>query len=217
MKPPMNLLARTLFLVITISSTIVDAGSPDVLEKRSISAAVYDDLFFYYKYASSAYLITCAKPNGNTLVSRFDSSFSDTQGFIARDDRKKEIVVSFRGSNSPEDFLIDGLVGLTPFNMTNIPIPPGVMVNEGFYTAWKSVAAEVISNVRKQLSTNPGYSVVTTGHALGGALSSLAGITLKEVLTNTLVRMYTYGQPRTGNKAYADWVDRTFASTNLFR
>lgn len=47
--------------------------------------------------AASAYAAACPKPNGNTLVLQFSQNFTDTQGFIARDDNKKEIVVSLRG------------------------------------------------------------------------------------------------------------------------
>lgn len=43
-------------------------ASPVQLTKRSVSQDVYDNLVFYFKYASSAYSDTCAKPNGNTLV-----------------------------------------------------------------------------------------------------------------------------------------------------
>lgn len=38
--------------------------------------AVYDDLVFYFQYASSAYSTTCASPNGNTLVTEVSKSSS---------------------------------------------------------------------------------------------------------------------------------------------
>jgi hypothetical protein len=65
--------------------------------------------------ASSAYIDTCARPNGNTFVSKVSSVLpnfmtshldafqisnlaTDTQGYIARDDGQKEIVVALRGT-----------------------------------------------------------------------------------------------------------------------
>jgi len=35
---------------------------------------VFDNLAFYFKYASSAYDITCVRPNGNTLVMQVQMS-----------------------------------------------------------------------------------------------------------------------------------------------
>ncbi|KAF9456339.1 alpha/beta-hydrolase [Collybia nuda] len=204
----------SLFIALIPAVVAVDAlGS---VGKRSINTATYNDLLFYFKYASSAYNHVCDKPNGNVLIKMLDSS-DDTQGFIARDDQKKEIVVSLRGTESIQDLLTDLQINQAPFNVAGVLGPTGVMVHNGFQNAWRSVATQVISTVNTQLVENGGYSVVTTGHSLGGALSSLAAITLKEILPNTHIRMYTYGQPRTGNKAYANWVDQRFAFENLFR
>lgn len=84
-----------------------------------------------------------------------------------------------------------------------------------------------LSVLRSQLATYPGYSIVTTGGSIGGGLASLAGITLQQNFPSTYensksispdeyidsgffrtVRVYTYGQPRTGNDAYALWVNK---------
>jgi len=45
---------------------------------------------------------------------------------------------------------------------------------------WNSVAHEVLDTVKAQLEAYPGYALASTGHSLGGALSSLAGISLKQ-------------------------------------
>jgi hypothetical protein len=76
------------------------------------------------------------------LVSTFNDAGTDTQGFIARDDTRKEIVVALRGrwttfyclgmtlikgelesisrSTSTQDFVTDAEIVLTPF------VSPGV-------------------------------------------------------------------------------------------
>ncbi|EPQ56301.1 alpha/beta-hydrolase [Gloeophyllum trabeum ATCC 11539] len=186
------------------------------LEKRAISEALYDDLFFYFKYASSAYHSTCANPNGNTLVEEFSNLTTDTQGFIARDDTRKEVAVVLRGSTSVEDFLTDGEIVLETYTSPGVSPPAGTTVHTGFLTAWNSVASGVISVVRDQLAAHPGYTIVTSGHSLGGALSSLAAVSMKSNFPNNTVRMYTYGQSRTGNPAYAYYVNDLFGS-NAYR
>ncbi|KAF8997925.1 Alpha/Beta hydrolase protein [Cyathus striatus] len=137
---------------------------------------------------------------------------TDTQGFIARDDNKKEIVVSLRGSTSPTDFLIDAELLLIPFVSPGVNAPSGSLAHTGFLTAWNSVANTVISTVKSQLAAHPGYNLVSTGHSLGGALSSLAGISLQQNFPGSSVRMFTYGQPRTFNPTGAFFINQQFGN-----
>ncbi|KAA1470189.1 alpha/beta-hydrolase [Dentipellis sp. KUC8613] len=201
--------------LLAILSSLIAAGFASPV-KRGISSDVYNDLVFYFQYASSAYDSTCAKPNGNTLVGQFSDSGTDTQGFVARDDSRKEIVVALRGSSDAVDFWTDAQVLLEDFTSPGTTPPAGTSAHTGFLNAWNSVAAQVISTVKSQLSSHSGYTIVTTGHSLGGALSSLAGITLKQNFPSSPIRMYTYGQPRTGNDNYAFWVNDQFGA-NAFR
>lgn len=51
---------------------------------------------------------------------------------------------------------------------------------------------------------------------MGGALASLAAASLHG--QNFTLTVYTYGQPRTGDQAYADYVDKVFPGANtMFR
>jgi predicted lipase len=84
-------------------------------------------------------------------------------------------------------------------------------------TAWNSVADHVISTVRTQLVAHPGYTIVTTGHSLGGSLSSLAGLSMKSNFPSNPVQLYTFGQLRTGDAAYATLVESTLGTGNVFR
>ncbi|KII90280.1 hypothetical protein PLICRDRAFT_175042 [Plicaturopsis crispa FD-325 SS-3] len=203
--------------IVPLASVLAVAASPlHTLEKRSIDTDTYNDLVYYFQYAASAYSSSCAKPNGNTLVQEFSDSGTDTQGFVARDDTRKEIVVSLRGSSSAEDFLTDAELLLKDFSSAGTSPPSGTQVHTGFINAWNAVASNVTSIVADQLSSHSGYAIVTTGHSLGGSLSSLAGITLQQNNPNADIRMYTYGQPRTGNPTYAGWIDDVFGE-NAFR
>ncbi|KAF9529909.1 alpha/beta-hydrolase [Crepidotus variabilis] len=207
-------------LVFAAAASILSVyASPTSLEKRSgaVATNVYNDLVFYFKYASSAYgTVGCTRPNGNTLVSQISGLATDTQGFIARDDTRKEIVVALRGSSSITDFITDATIALTSYSSPGASAPAGTLVHTGFQTAWNSVASSVISSIKSQLAAHPDYSIVTSGHSLGGALSSLAAASLKANFPNNAVRMYTYGQPRTGNPTYAKWINSQFGE-NAFR
>ena len=62
------------------------------------------------------------------------------------------------------------------------------------------------SNLR-EIRNHPDYQVIVTGHSLGGALASIISFAIKKenLFTNDVV-LITYGQPRTGNYYFAEYV-----------
>ncbi|KAJ6480759.1 alpha/beta-hydrolase [Mycena vitilis] len=193
-------------------------GSGVPFEKRAISSSTYNDLVLYFQYASSSYRDTasCTKPNGNTLISTISDEATDTQGFIARDDTRKEIVVALRGSSSAEDFNTDARAKLVPLVSPGINPPAGSTVHTGFLTAYNAVASAVLSTVKAQVAETPNYHLVTTGHSLGGSVAALAAISLLENFPGHIVRTYTYGQPRTFNPTGARFINEKLGS-RVFR
>ncbi|KAJ2915419.1 hypothetical protein MD484_g5006, partial [Candolleomyces efflorescens] len=175
---------------------------------EGVSTAVYNDLVFYFK--------CCPRPNGNVFVDRIFHPLSDTNVYIARDDIKKEIVVALRGSLSPQNFITDGTIVMRSF-VSSFVVEPAVLVHKGFLDAWNTVALNTVNVVRSQLASHLGYTVVVTGHSLGGALASLAAISIKMSYPYIPLRLYTYGQPRTGDVSYASLLNRQVGSPNIYR
>jgi len=207
----MNGLAAMLTRILALLALVTFA-----LGSYPVSTDVYRDLVFYFKYASSAYTLICPKPNGNILVQVFKNLFTETQGLIVRDDNRKEIVVTFRGSFSVADILTDVGIILTPFDSPGVVAPSGTLVHSGFLAGWNSVSIQVLSCVSRQLQAYPEYTLVTAGHSLGGSVASLAAMSFKANFPSANISMYTYGQPRTGNSVYADWVNNELGA-NTFR
>lgn len=83
--------------------------------------------------------------------------------------------------------------------------------------AYNSVANLIISNVGSQLAEHPSYSLVSVGHSLGGALSSLGGVSFASNFPDVPLKVYTFGQPRTGNPAYATLAENLIGPENIFR
>lgn len=54
----------------------------------------------------------------------------------------------------------------------------------------------------------PDYEVVLVGHSLGGAVAALAGLDMK--LHGWSPRVTTFGEPRVGNQALAQFIDEVF-------
>ncbi|KAJ3506918.1 hypothetical protein NMY22_g17096 [Coprinellus aureogranulatus] len=76
--------------------------------------------------------------------------------------------------------------------------------------SWDSVALQVLTVVEVEKKLYPDYAIVTTGHSLGGSIALLAALTLKGAFPSTEVRTYSYGSPRVGNEAFAEFVNNLF-------
>ncbi|CAH0017572.1 unnamed protein product [Clonostachys rhizophaga] len=116
--------------------------------------------------------------------------------YISINHVRKQIVFTARGT-------LTGTEGDVNLNVDFKPYPgvDGAQVHTGFYDAWDEMAAAgAIKAVSDAVAANPGYSIVATGHSLGGALASMAAASLRN--TGFSVDLYTYGAPRLGNAAF---------------
>ncbi|KAJ2561695.1 hypothetical protein GGH12_003782 [Coemansia sp. RSA 1822] len=66
-----------------------------------------------------------------------------------------------------------------------------------------------MTNLKSLASQYPDYSIAIVGHSLGGARAALCLLDLSVKMPELLPRtyLYTQGQPRTGNKQFADAID----------
>jgi len=89
--------------------------------------------------------------------------------------------------------------------------PSSVEVHSGFLGAHDSTASAVLTAVKKIMSDHGVTKVTCVGHSLGGAIAILDAISLQLTLPSTTsFKVITYGQPRVGNQAFADYVDQYF-------
>lgn len=123
----------------------------------------------------------------------------DTHGVIGYTPSQKTIYVSFRGSESIQNWL-DNLDVKT----TTYPLCNGCEVHEGFYKAQQSCFKDVLAEVKSLKQKYPSYSVIVTGHSLGAALATLTAMDLQNNGISG-IRMFNFGSPRVGNDAFAAW------------
>jgi predicted lipase len=80
-------------------------------------------------------------------------------------------------------------------------------VHSGFLTAYDSVRPAVLGLVDTVLAGEEGeaWTVLLTGHSLGGALATLAAydLSLRRWTRRPRVAMYNFGSPRVGNRVFA--------------
>lgn len=124
----------------------------------------------------------------------------DTQGYIGYTPSQETIYVSFRGSESVQNW-IDNLNAI----LTNYPLCSNCEVHKGFYGAEQSSINNIISQVKSLKTKYPTYKVLVTGHSLGAALATLTSLDLLAAGISP-VRLFNYGSPRVGNDEFAAYV-----------
>ena len=137
-----------------------------------------------------------------------EKSKNDAEAIALVDEQK--IIIAFRGTESKWQEWID-----TNGNFSQTEITEG-KVHEGFYQIFSAIwddyetvqgqKKEGIKNFVKRLNDQSTKQVYLTGHSLGGAMAILTtSALLKESISVSGV--YTYGQPRVGNKKFANYLD----------
>lgn len=130
---------------------------------------------------------------GLTQFKAFD--VGDTQAFLAAN--KDIVVLVFRGTSSLVDWLTNVKFVLTASTVGK--------VHFGFNQALDLVWEDVYDTICTWKDRN--QTLWVTGHSLGGALATLAVDRMTEKLLD-VSGMYTFGQPRVGNKEFANHFDR---------
>jgi hypothetical protein len=120
---------------------------------------------------------------------------SSTQGFVAR--RGDIVVVAFRGTEpiNADDWLSD-----VNYHQRPVDKVPGLL-HGGFAKALVGVDEQMLAAV-KQLVQGERTRVFVTGHSLGGALAVLAAALLHFREGRRIAGVFTYGQPRLGDRSF---------------
>ena len=77
-----------------------------------------------------------------------------------------------------------------------------------FYDIYKKLEGDLFSAKNlEEINKHPDYQVIVTGHSLGGAVATIISFAIKydKYFNNSLV-LITFGQPRTGNYYFAEYV-----------
>jgi hypothetical protein len=91
---------------------------------------------------------------------------------------------------------------------TSAPKCVNCTVHSGFYTSWRHTRTGILPHILKALEEYPTYDLTLVGHSLGGAVAAFAGLEMLARGLNPTIT--TFGEPRIGNKALADYVNIRF-------
>ncbi|SJL13761.1 uncharacterized protein ARMOST_17209 [Armillaria ostoyae] len=130
--------------------------------------------------------------------------------YVGYDPSLNTIIVGHQGTDTTKilpiitdlDFFLESL------DSSLFPgIGSSIKVHSGFKQAQADAATTVLSSVRTAMSRFSTNSVTVVGHSLGGAIALLDGVYLDLQLPTASVSVISYGMPRVGNQAFADYVD----------
>ncbi|KAF5316579.1 hypothetical protein D9619_006735 [Psilocybe cf. subviscida] len=196
----------------------------EALEERAtttLSASTVSTYKPYTYYASTAY----CKP-ANTLAwncgtncnknSVFKPIASGGDGvvtqfwYVGYDSTLKSVIVAFQGTDASKiipaltdaDFFLDELdTNLFP------GVSSTIKTHNGFGEAQRRSASAVLAAVNKGFSTYGVTKVTVVGHSLGGAIAIISSAHLKKSIPTATVKTITYGAPRVGNAAFANFAN----------
>ncbi|KAL4890145.1 Alpha/Beta hydrolase protein [Aspergillus ambiguus] len=175
-------------------------------DKRSTAApSAFADLQRAAKLSSAAYTGCLGKAFDITITKQLNSIIDDTQGFIGYSTERKTIAVVMRGSTTVTDILNDiNTVMVTP-KFSGVNFPSGVQIMSGLNTPWGAVHDQVIQEVSALIEKYPDYTLESTGHSLGGALTYLSYIALAQNFPDKEIHSNALAAFPIGNQAFADF------------
>jgi hypothetical protein len=160
---------------------------------------------------------TCGpRCNGATSGTIVDVSVHDRvlqgAGFIGYQERNKRIIASFRGTSTPQSIIadLDLFKAKADFEYRGLfkRIPTTAKLHRGFQNTYAKIRKKTQESLKRLAQRFPDYEIVFTGHSLGGSVASIAAVDFHESNpgNGNRITIYTFGQPRTGNRAWADYL-----------
>lgn len=178
------------------------------------------------EYASAVYIVddnsllswNCSRCQGVNKDFKIHTLIVDVQhclqAFVGVAENLNSIVVAFRGTqktsmkNWVEDLYFKELD-------LNYPGVSDAMVHRGFYAAYHNTTLrdKIVTAVRSIQKERSELGITITGHSMGGAMAAFCALDLTANYLTKNIEVYTFGQPRLGNAAFAAFYIATVPRT----
>ncbi|KAH7700453.1 class 3 lipase protein [Aphelenchoides avenae] len=131
----------------------------------------------------------------------------DCAAFVGVAPSRNAVFLAFRGTQGFVQLMVE--TGQTALTLKRAS-PAGGTVSSYFLDVfnklWNGGLSAALTDAKAKY---PDYELWVTGHSLGGALASIgAGVAAKQgIFPSGSIKLYTLGQPRTGDSAYANAIN----------
>ena len=148
--------------------------------------------------------------NDNFIAERCDDFIFDYNVCVAMvtvSHSNREIVLSYRGTTQTKQ-LVDEV--LTALFLKKLNFYNHGNVQQYFLKAFNKLRPCVMDRLKATINMFPDYRVTVNGHSLGGAMASIMSMYIKvnKTVLKDKMSLFTFGQPRTGDKTFAVAHDR---------
>ncbi|KAL4860881.1 hypothetical protein BDV12DRAFT_191444 [Aspergillus spectabilis] len=178
------------------------ASVPTAVERSTAAPSAFADLHRAAQLSSVAYTGCIGTAFDITITKQLNNLISDTQGYIGYSTERKTIAVVMRGSTTVTDILNDINTSMVTPKLSGINFPSGVQIMAGLNTPWSAVHDEIIQEVSWLY---PDYTLESTGHSLGGALTYLSYIALAQNFPEKEIHSNALAAFPIGNQAFANF------------
>jgi predicted lipase len=191
----------------TVSSYLHSTISDEIMNETHDS--VYNSLFvdrLSYCKKEEIEKFDCADCHSNReMIGVFDPvSKASSQVVVTIDKEEEEILIGFRGTiNKIQQWASDLDVKYTKWFNGN------GKVHSGFYDRFNEIKTPTITFLKKAQKELPNGDIIISGHSMGAAVAVMFASYLKELNIHPRF-VYTYGSPRVGDRAFAQYVDKQF-------
>jgi len=130
------------------------------------------------------------------VLDTFYDEETDLRGFAAS--INNTLYVALRGSSSEQNWIDDFEIRLVDYSGC-----ADCSVHHGFYKSALGIKSQVLHSIEEHSPEK----IIVTGHSYGAAVAQILALELLEISKGT-IHVYNFGQPRTGNAEYANYVNQ---------
>jgi hypothetical protein len=151
----------------------------------------------------------CSQYNNDNIefIKYFKSYKYGNSGYIVVNKDLKQIIISYNSPKATLDWTLETSKNYQKLNLAEEF--EGAAVHSGFYQKSAALFNQTFSTMTSLIQKYPAYTIVFTGHSMGGAIAALNAYNLvsQGLLTWDKIALVTFGQPRLGNQQFAHYMN----------
>ncbi|KAG9293110.1 hypothetical protein G9A89_016472 [Geosiphon pyriformis] len=182
---------------------------------QPLTSNLFQEYIFKKKDINSAYILSQLRLSARYawLAYCLNSGNEISKEVYVRSDResRNEFIFYFRGEEKNLQSILQNNTQ-TAYQPANFSIHGSVrlMVHAGLFNKFKKARKIFLEILIELLEEGLIKSAIIVGHSLGGVYATFAALGLKEISPKTSITLYTFGEPRIGDRNFVNYFEKTF-------